>query len=489
MTSRSRLLVGMVAAVTGLSLAGAPATTAAGSSGDSRFTRGAPGVGDEYFPYAGNGGYDVRHYHLKLRYRPPVDRSVPEDDLRGRLRGVATLRLRATEDLSSFNLDLRGLDVKRVRVNGDRAGFVQVQDDERRRWEVRVWPRPRLKEGARATVVVRYGGATTRPQDVEDALYGWVTTPDGALVANEPEAAMTWYPVSDHPTDKATYRYRITVPKGTTAVANGLPERRPITRRGTTTWFWRAPDPQASYLSTASIGDFVLRRDLRNPSGVPILNAVDADLTPENLATTNASLAEQPRMIDYFESLFGPYPFVAFGAIVDDDSVGYALETQTRPVYSEVAEEGTVAHELAHQWLGNSVSPRRWQDIWLNEGWATYASWLWGEHDGDATVQEQFEGVMAIPADDEFWDVVIADPGPTHLFTGAVYDRGAAALHALRTTIGDDDFFAGVREWLQRYENDSATTEQFIDVYEDVSGQELSAFFDVWLREPAKPTT
>ncbi len=489
MTLRSRLVGGTLAAALGLSLVGAPATTAAGSHGGPDFTAGAPGVGDDYFPYAGNGGYDVRHYRLELRYRPPLDPSVPEDKLRGRLEGLATLRLVATQNLSSFNLDLRGLDVKWVRVNGKRAGFTQVQDDAHRRWEVTVRPRPKLEKGTRAKVVVKYGGATTRPRDIEGALYGWVTTADGAIVVNEPEAAMTWYPVNDHPTDKATYSFKITVPKGTTAVANGLPAREPITRRGTTTWFWRAPDLQASYLSTVSIGDFVLRRTYRSPSGVPILDAVDADLTRKNLATTNASLAEQPRIISYFERIFGPYPFVAAGAIVDDDSVGYALETQTRPVYSQVAEESTVAHELAHQWLGNSVSPQRWQDIWLNEGWATYASWLWSEHDGDATAEEQFEAVMAIPADDEFWDVVIADPGPTHLFAGAVYDRGAATLHALRMLLGDDDFFAGVREWLERYEDGTATTEDFIDVYEDVSGRDLDAFFNVWLRKPAKPPT
>ena len=489
MFSRARLVFSMLAVALGLSLVGAPSTTAVVSHGNARFARGAAGVGDNYFPYAGNGGYDVRHYHLELRYRPPVDPSVPEDQLRGRLRGVATLRLKAIQDLSAFNLDLRGLDVTSVEVNGKRARFTQVQDDAHRRWEVTVRPRPKLTEGSLAKVVVTYGGPTGRPRDVEGVLYGWVTTADGAIVVNEPDAAMTWYPVSDHPTDKATYSYRVTVPKGTTAVANGLPARRPINRRGTTTWFWRAPDLQASYLSTMSIGDFNFRPRYRTLSGVPILDAVDADLSPKNLATTTAALAEQPRILDYFESIFGPYPFIASGAIVDDDSVGYALETQTRPVYSQAADEGTVAHELAHQWFGDSVSPGRWQDIWLNEGWATFAEWLWTEHDGGATARERFAEVVAIPVDDEFWDLVIADPGRNHMFDGAVYDRGAATLYALRRLIGDEAFFAGAREWLQRYEDGSATTEDFIHVYEDVSGQDLGRFFDRWLRTPAKPTS
>jgi aminopeptidase N len=485
----TRLSAASAAAVVGLGIVGVPVTTAAPTAAGSRPVAGAAGVGDPYFPYAGNGGYDVRHYHLVLGYRPPVDPSVPTEQLQGHLEGKATIRLVPRRKLSSFNLDLRGLDVRWVKVAGKRARFVQVQDDAKRRWELKVRPRPVLRKGRAVEVVVRYGGATTRPTDIEGVPYGWVTTPDGAIVVNEPEAAMTWYPVNDHPTDKATYSFRITVPKGVTAVANGLPARKPVTRHGTTTWSWRAPDPQASYLSTATIGNFDLRRVYRSSSGVPILDAVDPDLAPDDLATTNASLAEQPRMIDYFESLFGAYPFVAAGAIVDDDSVGYALETQTRPVYSGVAFEGTVAHEIAHQWLGNSVSPRRWRDIWLNEGWATYSTWLWTEHDGGATAQEQFEEVMAIPADDSFWDVVVADPGPTGLFAGAVYDRGAATLHALRLRIGDDAFFAGVREWLERYEDRTATTEAFIDVYEDVSGEELDDFFRVWLREPVKPAS
>jgi aminopeptidase N len=202
-----------------------------------------------------------------------------------------------------------------------------------------------------------------------------------------------------------------------------------------------------------------------------------------------ASLALQEEMISVFEDAFGPYPFNSFGSIVDDDSVGYALETQTRPVYSRVARESTVAHELAHQWFGNAVSPERWQDIWLNEGWATYAEWVWTEAAGGDSAQLRFEDVMAIPADDPFWELVIADPGPFGLFLDAIYDRGAATLHALRGEVGDEDFFAGAQRWLELYGDGAATTEDFEAVYETVSGQDLDAFFDVWLRTSSKPTS
>ncbi len=500
-TSESRVALGLgtTAVVAAVFLAPGLAAAAPGDPGSPRFTAGAAGAGDDYFPYAGAGGYDVLHYGLELRYAPPPPAPAP---LQGTLTGTATIDLVATSDLDLFSLDLRGLDVTSVTIDGhaarelaeppsrQRAGgpaYWQQQDDEARMWELTVQPRPKLQQGDHAVVVVHYGGTTGRPTDIEGALYGWVTTRDGAMVANEPEAAMTWYPVSDHPTDKAAYDIAVTVPEGKVAVANGLPAGPPVSRDGWTRWAWHAPDPMASYLSTASVGDYTLRTSF-SPDGTPIVDAVDDGLTPANVDTTTASLAKQGAMLEFFADTFTPYPFVAAGGIVDDDSVGYALETQTRPIYSRVARQGTVAHELAHQWFGNSVSPARWKDIWLNEGWATYCSWLWAEHSGGRSVQELFEEVMTIPADDEFWQLDISDPEPTGLFADAVYDRGAAALHALRLEVGDATFFAGARLWLTRYDDGTATTEDFQRVYEEVSGRDLGAFFDTWLRQPVRPS-
>ena len=181
---------------------------------------------------------------------------------------------------------------------------------------------------------------------------------------------------------------------------------------------------------------------------------------------TNAALALQPDMISFLEKLFGRYPFEAFGAIVDDDSVDYALETQTRPVYSGVADEPTVVHELAHQWFGNAVSPADWQHIWLNEGWATYVEWLWAEHRRTSTVAKQFADTVTSLDSNNRWGMDITDPGRDNLFAAEVYQRGAAALHALRVRIGDDAFFEGARLWLNRYDDSSATTEDFQAVME-----------------------
>ncbi|MGA9277262.1 M1 family metallopeptidase, partial [Ilumatobacter sp.] len=417
------------------------ATAAPDSPGNPRYAAGAEGAGDSYFPYSGNGGFDVQHYDLELTYTPPEPSPA---ELVGHLEGQATIRLEATQDLDRFQLDLRGLDVSAVTVDGKslkdlgtpdstvrKPGYWHVQDDDARIWELVIQPRPKLKTGDVVDVVIDYAGQTGRPTDVEDALYGWVTTRDGAMVVGEPEGNMTWYPVSDHPTDKATYSFEITVPEGSVAVANGLQDRPEVTAAGWTTWYWNAPDPQASYLTTASVGNFDLRYS-ETADGLPIVDAVDLDVTGTRLTSTNASLALQPAMIDFFTSQFGLYPFVAYGSIVDDDSVGYALETQTRPVYSRSAGEGTVAHELAHQWFGNAVSPSLWADIWLNEGWATYASWMWAEQQGGASTQARFDNVMAISDTSSFWSLPIGDPGPMGLFASAVYNRGAATLHALR---------------------------------------------------------
>ena len=496
-----RIRIAAVATAAVLAVGGVSGAAAAppDKPGGPRYTAGASGEGDAYFPYAGNGGYDVLHYDLAVTFTPPAPAPAP---LEGVLAGVATIDLVATQDLDRFNLDLRGMTVQSVTVDGKPAAGIappaqgatvegaaswHVQDDLARVWELTIQPRPKIKAGQSVEVVIAYGGSTTRPLDIEGALYGWVTTRDGAMVVSEPEGSMTWYPVSDHPTDKATYSFAITVPEGKVAVANGLPSA-PVTAGGWTTWYWDAPDQQASYLTTASVGDFDLRPPYTSTSGVPIIDAVDTKLTTNRLATTNASLALQPAMIDFFESRFGAYPFVAYGSIVDDDTVFYALETQTRPVYSRQAGEGTVAHELAHQWFGNTVSPERWQDIWLNEGWATYASWMWDEQSGRDTTQESYNAWYdENAADDEYWQLSIADPGPLGLFQGPVYDRGAGTLHALRLEIGDEAFFAGAQLWLERYDDGAATSEEFQAVYEEVSGEDLDAFFQIWLRDPVKP--
>ncbi len=339
-------------------LLAALAVTVAAVGACSRPAEGSRSGGDAYFEHAGNGGYDARHYELTLTY-DPAD---------GKLIGTAIVTLTAETDLRSFSLDLRGPTATSVQVDGEAATFEQVAPDRRGRGgELVIRPEEALQGGAVHEVTVEYEAVAGQPEDIEGGTYGFVRFPDGAFVANEPEGASTWYPVNDVPSDKATYDFSITVPEGTTAVANGDLVSSASEADGRVTFRWRAEEPMASYLSTASIGDYDETRQA-GPGGLPIVNYVERDLAPGDRATTEASLARQPEMIDFFDDIYGPYPFTSFGAIVDDDRVGYALETQTRPVYSGSAEESTVAHELAHQWVGNSVTPEQWKDIWLNEG-------------------------------------------------------------------------------------------------------------------------
>ncbi|MFR9676739.1 M1 family metallopeptidase, partial [Streptomyces sp. TR02-1] len=397
---------------------------------------GAPGVGDPYYPTYGNGGYDVSHYDLRLRYRPKNDR----------LSGTATLLATATKDLSRFNLDF-ALDVRRVRVNGHRAEVAASGAH-----ELEITPARPLEKGERATIVVRYAGTPSKVK--VNGYTSWHRTPDGGFAANEPESAWWWFPSNDHPTDKATYDMSVAVPDGTEAIGNGTLEgKRSVA--GWTRWSWRSRKPQATYLATLAVGQYDITTH-RTASGLPMLNAYSLGLG-EDEGAARASLERTGEITEWLERRFGPYPFEAVGGYVPDTDAGYALETQTRPFYSphffdEGANTYVVTHEMAHQWYGDNVSVQQWDDIWLNEGPASYAEWLWSEHVGEGTAEELAAYAYAsIPADDDFWAVAPGDPGAENQFHSAVYTRGAMALQALRTRIGDRDFFAVLKGWQQRY--------------------------------------
>ncbi|MET0325568.1 MAG: M1 family metallopeptidase [Ilumatobacteraceae bacterium] len=664
--------------------AGADRHGAGGGQRPPAFAPGDPGVGDEYFPFDGNGGYDVDHYDLAITYDPAT----------GLLGGVATITARATQDLSRFNLDLQGLTVRSIEVGHRTASFDRVDA------ELTVTPARGIRRGSRFITVVRYDGV---PEPVLDAFgqSGFIATDDGALVVGQPDVAATWFPVNDHPIDAASYSFDVSVPAGTEVIANGrFAGRR--TRNGWTTWSWEARAPMASYLATATMGQFLV--DTYRADGITFVDAIDPDLfeprtphtgaraavsqaadgaykrltrtisvpatgatmtfwvsrsteadwdyffvearhaggddwttlpeangitadgtgqscpywldihpflthyqtdngddtcapvgTPPDSGAWHAvtgdapewqqwevdlgayagsdvevslayasddeyqalgvaiddvevstgegstsfeddgdpldgwvvsgapagspgnandwivageellpasvgdiasgSFARQPEILRFLAGYFGPYPFDDAGGIVDDaPELGFALENQTRPIYSplfftdQLSGDIVVVHELAHQWFGDDVRLARWKDIWLNEGFATYAEWLWAEHEGLGTAHEQFEGFMGfLAADDPFWSVPIGDPGPDRLFDEAVYVRGALTLHALRLTVGDDAFFRIVRTWARRESGEAVTTPEFVRLAESISHQDLDALFATWLDTPAKP--
>jgi hypothetical protein len=666
------------AAVLLFAAAALPGPASAADAGGG-FRPGEPGLNDPYFPLDGNGGYDVEHYLLDLAYDPATDV----------LGGTATITARATQDLSAFNLDLDGLTVRSVTV--DNGGAAWSRDG----GELTVTPKRGVPKGHRFTTAVKYDGV---PEAVTDQFgtSGFLHTDDGALVVGEPHVAATWFPVNDHPLDKASYTFRITVPEGLEVVANGrLQSRR--THDGKTTWAWRAAEPMASYLATASVGNFRfdpsrdgririldaldprlfdppalphsgtgfawsqaanasykrLARTMSIPAGGAALTfwvdrdteqgrdfmfveartagtddwttlrdanghtsaatgsscpawleyhpfmrhyqtdagkgrcmpsgtsgrwwaasgasdgweqwAVDlsayagkdmelavsyassragqgagvfiddiavstgagstsfeadgdtldgwwaAGAPPGSMKNANdwtviakppASLGEQaravldrePEFLDFLAGTFGPYPFRDAGAIVDDYAgLGFALENQTRPIYNKeiFGDPGlgtsTVVHELAHQWFGDSLTIGSWRDIWLNEGFATYAEWLWSEHKGLGTAQEAFDKLAATPAGDEFWSMMVGDPGAALIFDAAVYNRGAMTLHALRKQVGDKDFLRTLRAWAKRYAGANVSTAEFTALAEKISGKDLDPLFDEWLYTAQKP--
>lgn len=639
---------------------------------------GSPGLGDPYFPLAGNGGYDVAHYNLTVDYDPGSDE----------LEGVARIRAEATQTLSSYNLDLDGLEVRSVTVDGTNAEWT------RKGGELTVTPARPLRAGRDFVTVVSYDGVPVQLRHGP----GVIPTDDGALILGEPAGASTWFPVNDHPLDKASYTVAVTVPQGLEAIGNGALQG-VSTEDGASTWTWHAQEPMAPYLATASIGEFEV--DAYRTGGLRYWDAIDPDLFEQpapdprtgagyawsqqtgdgasykrlarvmtvpaggadlsfwvdrgteadwdyffveareagtrdwttlpdenghttrdtgvscpagwqadhpflrhyqtdngdgtcsptgttgewwaisgtsdgyepwqidlsdyaggrvhvsltyvsdsflqkqgvfvddvavstNHGTTSfeddgdaldgwlpsgpprgsasnennwtatpaveleplgvairASLKRQPEIIRFLESRFGRYPFSTAGGVVDDEDTGFALETQTRPVYSPGfwefgSGDDVVVHEIAHQWYGDHVAVARWRNIWLNEGFATYAEWLWRAEEGIETEQEAFDFFYnEIPLNDPFWSLRIGNPGPNHLFDGPVYVRGAMTLHALRSKIGDDAFFRVLRTWAS--DEGNGTTGQFIRLAEQVSGRQLDPLFRAWLFTSGRP--
>ena len=465
MTRRLRVL----SATLGLALA---ASLVAGASEAQAPTAGSAGVGDPYFPQDGNGGIDVLHYTVRDAYQFGS----------GRLTGRTRLDVRATQDLRKFNLDFQ-LDVESVRVDGRRATFRRKGDH-----ELRIKPAVPLAAGERFRVTVRYAGTPARATSQGES--NWLADRHEVVTMNEPHMAAWWFPANDHPRDKASFDIYITVPRGKDVVANGtLVGKRH--RHGRTTWHWRAVEPMATYLAFFAAGSF--ETTTVDCHGIVNTTAV-SKRTPDPAHRADVrQLADRTcAVLAAYSNVLGPYPFGSIGGVVTSLPVGFALENQTRPTYPGVpgATPALVAHEVAHQWFGDSVSLDRWRDIWVNEGFAQFLqTWYLTEVTGGRSMQDWLVSTYdGLAASDAFWTVRIGDPGPRDLFHPAVYVRGAMAVQALRHRIGDPAFWNLLRTWVTTRRHGTGSVADFAALAASVSGQDLTAFFDAWLHQPVPPT-
>lgn len=426
---------------------------------------------DPYLPSSGNFGYRVSRYELDIEYKVAINR----------LTGTATITAVALAALRTFTLDLADtLSVTKVSVNGARPQQFRTSGG-----KLHIALRDALVPGAAMTIVVRYGGAP-RPIRSLWGDVGFEELSDGALVAGQPNGAQSWFPCDDHPSAKASFRLQIAAESPYRVIANGeLVSRR--ARAGMTTWTYELPEPTSTYLVTVQIGMYERHRLAKN--GVAI-HAVLPSRLRENF---EHDFAHQPQMMKLFVRLFGDYPLSAgYTVVVTDDDLEIPLEAQGISIFGanhcdgQGRSERLVAHELAHQWFGNSVTAKRWRHIWLHEGFACYAEWLWSENSGGRSAEEwarhYYQRLANSPR-----DLVLADPGPRDMFDDRVYKRGAMTLHVLRRRLGDDNFFALLRDWTTCYRHSTVVTDDFTVLASHYADESLRPLWDAWLYSPQLP--
>ncbi len=434
--------------------------------------KGERGLGDPYYPEAGNGGYDVSKYQI----------SVSWDPASATLTGTTTISARASQALESFYFDL-ALPTTRVTVNGQPATF-----DPEGFADVEVQPAADIPAGSEFSVVVEYAG---KPSEIDGDAKPWLTTNAEWTALGEPESSAWWFPSNDHPSDPALMDVSIRVPAGMEAVSVGRLESADIAKeKDFDTWHWIARQPMATYLNFVTIGQYEVRQGTRD--GLPFVYAVSEQLRPENRKKAFDALLTTTTRIRTMEQIFGPYPFTEAGGVVPAHDLPFgALENQTRPVYNPgaiLAEDFApelMTHELAHMWFGNNVTLREWNDIFINEAYASWAEWMDGERTRNRKANDRLnETYDRYAGETRFWQITMIDPTKAHLFD-AVYARGPMAMQAVRNVMGDDAFFRFTRAWAQA--PGSRSLEDWMDAAQAASPVDLEPVFQAWIYSPTAP--
>lgn len=479
-TAPAAALIGTAAVLAGGNPAYAGAKTDDGPAPETAPEAAPETLGDPVFPALGNDGYRVDAYHLDFSY----DASTALVD------ATATLELRTTQALTRFSLDALGLDIRAVLVDGRPATFEQVDE------KLRITPALPLPARARAAVCVTYTADPRRAL----AHTAWVPTADGFAICPQPDSAHTVFPCNDHPSDKADFTFRITVPAALRAVASGSLVCTEDLAGDRTAYTYRSRSPIATELVQITVGDYVVK-ERRGPYGLPL-----RDVVPTARAEAlEPALALTPGLVEWIEARLGAYPFETYGLLPcnSDDPSAFdftGLETQTltlyKPNYLLQAEPkigSHMMHELVHSYFGNSVSPATWADLWLNEGHADFYGLLyryergWADSLGLTTFEARMKDTYARGDQWRKSSGPVAAPNAVDLFDSQRYLGGVLVLYALRQLIGEDAFHAVERAFLARHRNSSASTQDYIAIASHTCGQDVSGFLGDWLYGTTTP--
>lgn len=427
-------------------------------------------VPDAVFGGLGDPRIDVTHYDVVVRADPG------DPQIEGT--AIITVAARTAAPLSAFTLDLRGPTITSAEIDGS---TVEVSTDpDALAHQVELTPATPLQPGEPVDLTITYEGVPDGGQFAALGLIrGWQADDEGGwYTMSEPSGTSTWVPSNDHPSDKATWTVTLDTPANVEGISNGrLVSRARVGDRRH--WRWEADQPMASYLALAAVGRYDLV-ERAGPDGTKVLFAFTKTLSDDD----RAAFDELDAMVEFFTDAFGPYPNDDLGAVVVPADLGLALETQTRPLFgTDGVSRGVVwalAHELAHQWFGNAVSPATWEDLWLNEGFATYADWMYEADVADTDIYEVADiGTCC--------SLAVTDPAAALTFGDPVYRGGARALQGLREQVGDDDFFAVLRRWYADFAGSTASTADFLALAEDVTGDDLDPWAETWLHTATQP--